>query len=372
LGFNTVRLYHPPSDRLLSEAQGLDLQLIVGLPWADHGDFLSSRRHHQAIIAQIQTEVLRLKDHPSIMAFIVGNEIEKTLVRWLGPSQVQRFLEQLITAGRRAAPNKLFSYSNYPSTEYLTPRNADFLAFNVYLEQRADFSAYLQRLHHLAGNKPLLISEFGLDTATHGEEKQAQTRSWFEVECAQAAVGHVWFSYTDEWFRDGVEVTDWQFGLVDRERNVRPAAKIEAETMKLPCPFISVIVCTYNGTGTLRDCLSSLQKLHYPSYEILVIDDGFVAIPASLHGNLAFDGPADAALAYLPALRWRPCPHVAGIIASILLLSLPALRRCCFSRRAGVFALVLLALSISLHPRCRKHHELASASHNAVVTHWRT
>jgi hypothetical protein len=105
---------------------------------------------------------------------------------------------------------------------------------------------------------------------------------------------------------------------------------------------------------------------------LLVIADGFVAIPASLHGNLAFDGPADAALASLPALRWRPCPHVAGIIASILLLSLPALRRCCFSRRAGVFALVLLALSISLHPRCRKHHELASASHNAVAIRWCT
>lgn len=282
LGFNTVRLYHPPSDLLLSEAQRLNLQLIVGLPWADHGDFLSTRGLRQAIILQIQTKVTRLKDHPCVMAFLVGNEIEKTLVRWLGPSQVQHFLEQLITAGRRAAPNKLFSYANYPSTEYLIPRNADFLAFNIYLEQRSDFSAYLQRLHHLAGNKPLVISEFGLDTASHGEEKQALTRSWFEAECAQAAAGHVWFSYTDEWFRDGVEVTDWQFGLVDRERCVRPAAWVTAETMELPCPFISVIVCTYNGTGTLRDCLSSLQNLRYPSYEILVIDDGSTLDIASI------------------------------------------------------------------------------------------
>ena len=282
LGFNTVRLYHPPSDQLLSEALRLELQLIVGLPWTDHGDFLSLRLQRQAIIAQIQTEVARLKDHSCVMAFFVGNELEKTLVRWLGPSQVQRFLEQLITAGRRAAPNKLFSYANYPSTEYLIPRNVDFLAFNVYLEQRADFSTYLQRLHHLAGNKPLLISELGLDTATHGAGKQALTRSWYEAECAQAAVGHVWFSYTDEWFRDGVEVTDWQFGLLDRERRVRPAAWVTAETMELPCPFISVIVCTYNGMGTLRDCLSSLQKLRYPSYEILVIDDGSTLDIASI------------------------------------------------------------------------------------------
>lgn len=255
LGFNTVRLYHPPSDQLLSEALRLELQLIVGLPWSDHGDFLSSRLQRQAIIAQIQTEVARLKDHPCVMAFFVGNELEKTLVRWVGPSQVQRFLEQLITAGRRAAPNKLFSYANYPSTEYLIPRNVDFLAFNVYLEQRADFSTYLQRLHHLAGNKPLLISEFGLDTATHGEEKQALTRSWFEAECAQAAAGHVWFSYTDEWFRDGVEVTDWQFGLLDRERRVRPAALATAETMELPAPsFPSLSALTMARVRSVTVC----------------------------------------------------------------------------------------------------------------------
>jgi hypothetical protein len=92
--------------------------------------------------------------------------------------------------------------------------------------------------------------------------------------------------------------------------------------------------------------------------------------PASLHGNLAFNGPVNAALASLPALHWRPCPHVAGIIASIALLSLLALHRRCCPRRAGILALVLLASSILLHPRCRQHRELASASHNAVATGW--
>jgi hypothetical protein len=58
------------------------------------------------------------------------------------------------------------------------PRNADFLAVNVYLESPASFTACLSRLQNLAGNKPLLITEFGLDVAAHGPEKQAEVMRW--------------------------------------------------------------------------------------------------------------------------------------------------------------------------------------------------
>jgi hypothetical protein len=93
--------------------------------------------------------------------------------------------------------------------------------------------------------------------------------------------------------------------------------------------------------------------------------------PASFYGDLAFDGPADAALASLPAVCWRPCPHCAGIIANIALLSLPALRRrhcpCC----AGAFALVALALLPPLPLRCPQHCKLASAqSRSSCNTRW--
>lgn len=278
LKFDTVRLYDSPSDHLLSEAQRLGLRLIVGIPWTDHVDFLRDSILQAKIISTVRDTVARLKHHPCIVAFLVGNEIEKTLVRWMGPQRVQQFLEQLIAAGRECAPNQLFSYATYPSTEYLIPRNADFLAVNVYLEQPAAFQSYLQRLHNLAGNKPLLITEFGLDAVVHGEAAQAETRQWFEQICAESAVaGTIWFSYTDEWFRGGEEVTGWQFGITDTDRRERLIAK----PVKLPPlldsrPKISVIVCTYNGVATLHACLASLQSLSYPEYEVLVIDDGSI------------------------------------------------------------------------------------------------
>jgi hypothetical protein len=276
LKFDTVRLYDPPNDHLLSEAQRLGLRLIVGIPWTDHVDFLRDPALQKKIIRAVRETVTRFRDHSCVVAFLVGNEIEKTLVRWMGPQRVQQFLEQLIDVGHDCTPNQLFSYASYPSTEYLIPRNADFLAVNVYLEQPAAFQSYLQRLHNLAGNKPLLMTEFGLDVAAHGEAAQAETRQWFEQICAESAVaGTVWFSYTDEWFRGGKEVTGWQFGITDTDRRERLIAK-PAQLIPLvdSQPKISVIVCTYNGAATLHACLTSLQSLSYPNYEVLVIDDG--------------------------------------------------------------------------------------------------
>lgn len=284
LGFDTLRLYSSPGDALLSEALRLGFKLIVGISWTDHVDFLRGREKGRRILETVKAEATRLRDHPCVVAFLVGNEIEKTLVRWMGPRRVQHFLEQLIAHGKSCAPNQLFSYATYPSTEYLIPRNADFLAVNVYLEQPETLAAYLQRLQNLAGNKPLLITEFGLDVATHGEQVQAGARRWFEETCQRAAVaGTVWFSYTDEWFRGGVEVTQWKFGIVDAARRERASAhylvlsaesQTKHDTLNTSRPRISVIVCTYNGTATLRACLESLQTLRYPDYEVLVIDDG--------------------------------------------------------------------------------------------------
>ena len=67
----------------------------------------------------------------------------------------------------------------------------------------------------------------------------------------------------------------------DRDRHPKPALaavrKAFAETpfpKHLRWPRISVIVCTYNGSRTIRDCLESMLKLEYPDFEVIVVNDG--------------------------------------------------------------------------------------------------
>jgi len=282
LGYNTIRLYELPDETVLRETARRGLHLLVGIPWTDHVDFLSDRSLRNEALERVLAAVRKLAAHEHIAAFLIGNEIEKTLVRWMGPKQVRSFLEKMIREARLLAPQCLFAYATYPSTEYLIPRNADFLAVNVYLEKEDAFRKYLLRLQNLAGSKPVVITEFGLDVKSNGQTAQAEAMRWQSDAChALGAAGSVWFSYTDEWERGGSAVTGWSFGLVDGARSGRDVCALRTSlaggskaTDSQGGPRFSVIVCTRNGANTLRACLESLERQTWANREIIVMDDG--------------------------------------------------------------------------------------------------
>src|SRR5205823_9103075 len=151
----------------------------------------------------------------------------------------------------------------------------DFVSFNVYLESQERLDAYLARLQNIAGDRPLLMSELGLDSMRNGEEAQAQTLDWqLRTTFAAGCCGAFVFSWTDEWHRGGADVDDWAFGLTDSDRRPKPAlATVRRAFAKVPFPVfrafprISVIVCVYNGERTIRDCCEGLRSLEYPNYE---------------------------------------------------------------------------------------------------------
>ena len=208
------------------------------------------------------------------------------MVRWLGVRRVTEFIEHLIRVGRAANPDVLFSYASYPPTEFLLPQNVDFFCFNVYLHHQREFERYLLRLQNLAEDRPLMLGEFGMDTIRHTEDEQAEMLGWHVdsvVKCGLA--GTVFFSWTDEWFTGEQEITDWAFGLVTRDRQPKKVfhalrGKLGQDDSALPhlplprTPFVSVIVCSYNGAPTLAACLESLGKIDYPAYEVILVDDG--------------------------------------------------------------------------------------------------
>ena len=286
LGANTLRVYEPPPTSFLDTCSRHGLQVLISVPWADHIDFLRDPQRRTEVVQALRQTVGRYKEHPALLGYFVGNEIQATMVRWLGARKVKRLLEDLIDAGREVDSGALFAYANYPSTEYLNPDNADFVAYNVYLEEQDSFEKYLARLQNIAGDKPLLISEFGIDSKSHGANRQAAILEWhIDSAITCGAAGTTIFAFTDDWFRGGKHVDGWDFGMVDRSRVRKPAfdrvrekfsAAESPNRILLPTevPKVSIIVCTYNGARTLRECLASLEKIDYPDYEVLVVDDG--------------------------------------------------------------------------------------------------
>jgi GT2 family glycosyltransferase len=282
VGVNTVRVFTVPPIWLLDLAEASGLRVLAGIPWAQHVTFLDDHRIQAEIRRSLMEGVRGLRRHPAILAYMIGNEIPPDMIRWHGPERVRAFLKSLVAEVKAWHPAGLVSYANFPSTEYLTVDFTDFLCFNLYLHEAAAFRRYLARLHNFATDRPLVLTEFGMDSFREGREHQAETLAWqvrtaFELGCAGTCV----FAWTDEWFTGGHLIEGWAFGLVDRDRQPKPAlAAIAAEYQgKLPPPLIraprvSVVICAYNAERTMERCLASLETLDYPDFEVIIVNDG--------------------------------------------------------------------------------------------------
>ncbi len=282
LGVNCFRTFTPPPEWLLDLAEEYDLGVLVGLPWTQHVCFLDDPGVAEDIRKQVTAGVDACKQHPAVFAFLIGNEIPPDVVRWHQPERVRAFLRELFAIVKRIVPDVLVSYANFPTTEYLDLDFLDFISFNVYLHREHDFRRYLSRLQNLAKDKPLVLTEFGIDSIREGATEQAQILSW-QVRAAyeSGVAGTVIFSWTDDWFTGGFQMDDWAFGLVDRERHKKPSyhAVQKLYLGQLPPPLdrapgISVVICAFNAERTMDACLASLRTLRYPTYEVVVVNDG--------------------------------------------------------------------------------------------------
>ncbi|HEV2763434.1 MAG TPA: glycosyltransferase [Pyrinomonadaceae bacterium] len=295
-GVNAVRTYTVPPRWLLDLAARNELYVMVGLPWEQHVTFLDGKKSARDIERRVREAVRECAGHPAVLCYTVGNEIPAPIVRWHGRRRVERFLEKLYRAVKEEDPDALVTYVNYPSTEYLQLDFVDFLCFNVYLEQQDKLEAYLARLQNMAGDRPLVMAEIGLDSRRHGEEKQAAVLDWQVRACfAAGCAGAFLFAWTDEWWRGGYDIEDWDFGLVTRDRRPKPALAAVRQAFKeipfpagMKWPRVSVVVCTYNGGRVIRDCMEGLTRVEYPDFEVIVVNDGSTDDTASIVSEYPF------------------------------------------------------------------------------------
>ena len=283
-GFNTVRTYTAPPVGLLDEAMRHGIRVMVGLAWPQHIPFLDDTKLVRQIRRDVASAVRKLASHPATLMFAVGSEIPAGIVRWHGHRRVERFLTELYQDVKSEVPASVLTYVNFPPTEHLTLECFDVCAFNVYLHQEADMCAYLARLQHMAGSRPLLLAEAGSDSVREGLDGQARlTAMQLRTAFTEGACGAVAYSWTDEWWRGGAAIDEWAFGLVDETRRPKPAlAAVEQVFATAPFsadqrakwPKVSVVVCAHNAADTIDDCLASLTALTYKNYELIVVNDG--------------------------------------------------------------------------------------------------
>ena len=281
LGANVVRVYNVPPRWFLDMALDRELKVFVDIPWNKHLSFDSAPRRAEAR-ETVKNAVSACSRHPAVFAFSIAHEIPPDIIRWTGAKVAADFIDELVFTAKRVDPDCLCTYTNFPPTEFLHPRALDFVTFNVYLHNEPAFRGYLARLQMMAANKPLVLGEFGIDSLREGEAAKCEMLAWQIEESFRAGLaGTVVFTFTDEWYKDGRVVEGWEMGLVSRERqpkeSFRAVQKASGSAPHFPLtqfPKVSVIVAAYNGARTLKLCLDSLQRLNYPDYEIILVDDG--------------------------------------------------------------------------------------------------
>jgi glycosyltransferase involved in cell wall biosynthesis len=281
-GINTLRTYTVPPRWLLDAAEQAGLMVIVGTFWEGRRLIYDDHAERLAAMKAVAHAVRSCRNHPALLMYCIGNEIPSDIIRWYGQDVIEGFLREMTALVHREDPGCLVTFANYPPAEYLDLSFLDVLTFNVYLEREGEFRRYLARLQGLAGEKPLLLGETGLDSVRGGADRQAEVLGWVTRAVFQKGLcGVTLFAWTDDWVVGPNRIDDWGFGLVDAQRTPKPAyTEIQRLytsplTDMLPrIPRISVVVASYNAADTLEECLDSFTLVEYPDFEVIVVDDG--------------------------------------------------------------------------------------------------
>lgn len=283
LGANCLRVYNTPPPWVLDLAMELGLKVFVDVAWPKNLEFIGDPRVAEAAREAVREAARACGSHPAVFALSVANEIPPEIVRFAGRNKIEQFIDELVEIAKAEAPQCLVSFANFPTTEYLQPQKTDFVCFNLYLENESTLRNYLARLQNMAGEKPLMLGEYGADSfSQHSEAEQARILSGhLHAVFDEGLAGTCIFSFTDDWFTDGYAVEQWGFGLVRRDRTAKPAFEVVRDLFsraphvtELALPMCSVVICSYNGASTVEACLRSMEKQRYPRYEVIFVDDG--------------------------------------------------------------------------------------------------
>jgi O-antigen biosynthesis protein len=251
---NTVLVYDAPPEVLdLAAERGLRVVYCFAIHW----DSLDSQSLPD-LRRRVTERVVALRAKPALLAWMLGNEVGGHALQTRGDAVIVDTLQTLYSAVKAVDRVHPVSHANWPPARHLPLGFFDFASFNLYPLWPPEvaamgFGPFIQNvLRPIAGNKPLLITEFGVNDIEAGEEGQVRLlrESWNGLLAAGAAGGIV-FEFADEWWKNWDNPNrpgDWwtrhadpndeaqkdtdpeeTYGLVRADRSKKPAFQAVAE-----------------------------------------------------------------------------------------------------------------------------------------------
>lgn len=233
--------------------------------WQLTPDQMDSDTVRQKYRNQLSEMIHRDWNHPSVIAFSVGNEYASD------EASGQRWTKDMIAFGRTLDQTRLFTFAsnrlkNLPKTAAdEASRYCDFICSNTY----GNHIKVLQHIHSLYPDKPILVSEWGeridhvgdAGIISHIKKVAGILRGLPYV------IGASLWSYNDYESRfSGTNVNGYrEWGLVDPYRNPRQAYYIYQQEMS---PIVLEVVKQASENGQSTITVRVTARKHFPAYPV--------------------------------------------------------------------------------------------------------
>jgi cellulose synthase/poly-beta-1,6-N-acetylglucosamine synthase-like glycosyltransferase len=205
LHVNTLLVHDAPDELFdLADAAGLKVIHTFYIDWQGVRDDVAFGRRQAEIVARVRA----LKDRPSVLLWILGNEIPEWVVKRDGAALLETRLHRLHDAVRAVDGAHPVSHSNWPVTKDLDLGFLEVASFNLYPMWPREvvvrgYGPYIEEvLKPLAKGRPLLITEFGVNTIESDEARQAVVLRDCWNEIRRRTAGGVVFEFADEWWKN--------------------------------------------------------------------------------------------------------------------------------------------------------------------------
>ena len=247
-GFNTIRTAGGLTPQIMALAKKHNLMVMHGI-WFDQDIDYTDPEMINYACQMLRDELSWAKNFDNVLCFLLMNEPPMEKVRDAQKKGMENFLKKIRDVVKEIAPDKAVSIASWPPLSFIDHSFWDVVCFNVYIyspvtvSHSLGYRGYIEWLkENVAGNKPLVITEFGLSVSgsqlgesTPGHysyggcslKKQAEGSIKMYDELIQAgSVGGCYHIWADEWWMiDSKFVHDNHpeeyFGIIELEKTPR-------------------------------------------------------------------------------------------------------------------------------------------------------
>lgn len=206
LNANTILVYDAPA-RAVDLAHQMDMNVlyVFSIQW-----WKLTMGESKQVADDIVAGVKDLRGKPAIVAWMIGNEVSGWVIDELKPEGVRQFLSSTRDRIRQVDSTRPVTHGNWPLSRTLNlDRDMDIVCYNIYPFYPTEVIArgyreFIEReIKPLAAGRPLVITEFGVNTIEVSQERHAQVlrECWRDLRRA-GAQGGVVFAFADEWWKN--------------------------------------------------------------------------------------------------------------------------------------------------------------------------